>query len=95
MPLTLTLPNIVILLLSSWITLILGSMILGMTNWSLLGKNSTGRLASAIFLGGVPMYLLLVGFNIPSIGVFVGSIIWILVVSYAAGMIGGLMKKNI
>jgi hypothetical protein len=70
-------------------------MILGMTNWSILGKGNTGRLASAIFLGGVPIYLLLVGFQIPSLMVFVGALIWILVVSYVAGMIGGLMKKNL
>lgn len=95
-PLNLTLPNIAILFLSAWATLLLGSFIVGQfPKLAFLGKGNTGRMASTIFWGGVPIYLLLLGFKIPSTMVMIGSLIWIFAVAYTAGFIGGWMKKVI
>ncbi len=94
-PLHLTIPNILVLFLSAWATIFIGSLILSKTGWSLLGKSGLGRLASTIFLGGVVVYFILVGFTTSGLTVLtvVGSLIWIFAVAYLAGFIGGWMKK--
>lgn len=95
-PLNLTLPNIAILFLSAWATLLLGSFIVGsFPKLAFLGKGNIGRMASTIFWGGVPVYLLLLGFKIPSTMVLIGSLIWIFSVAFVSGWIGGWMKKVI
>jgi hypothetical protein len=95
-PLHFTLPTIGLTFLSAWATIILGTFLIGWNSkLSFLGSNSTGRTASLIFVGAIPVYLLLIGFKIPSLMTIVGSLIWIFVVSYVAGYVGGAFKKVI
>lgn len=94
-PLNFSLPNILVLFLSAFATLLVGNFLLSKTGWSFLGKTKTGKLASTIFWGGLVVYFVLVGFTTSGLtmGVIIGSLIWILAVSYLAGLIGGWMKK--
>jgi hypothetical protein len=93
-PLHFTLPNIGLTFLSAWATIILGTFLIGWNSkLSFLGNSSTGRTASLIFVGAIPVYLFLIGFKIPSLMAVIGSLIWIFAVSYVAGFIGGAMKK--
>ena len=95
-PLSFTLPTILITFLSAWATIILGTFLIGWSSkLSFLGNSSTGRTASLIFVGAIPVYLLLIGFKIPSMMTVIGSLIWIFAVSYVAGFIGGAFKKYI
>ena len=95
-PLNFTLPTIAITFLSAWATIILGTFLIGWNSkLSFLGNSSTGRTASLIFVGAIPVYLLLIGFKIPSLITVIGALIWIFAVSYVAGFIDGAFKKYI
>jgi len=58
-------------------------------------KGKTGRLASIIMWGAVPIYLLLVGFVAPTGSTFLGVAIHAFAVSWVAGYLAGFLKVQI
>lgn len=94
-PLNFTVPSILITFLSAYAVLLVGSFLLATFKKLPSFKGNTGQLASTILWGAIPIYLILVGFVIPSIAVIVGVAIHTFVVAFVAGWLGGYMKKVI
>jgi len=94
-PLNFTFPSIVITFLSAFAVLVVGSFLISTFKKLPTFKGKTGQLASTILWGAIPIYMILVGFSIPSIAVLVGLAIHTFVVAFTAGWLGGFMKKVI
>jgi len=80
--------------LSSLIAIVVGSWLI--TNMRLpVARGRTGRLASIILWGTVPVYVLLVGITIPSMSAIVGVLIYTFVAAYITGFIVDRFKLKV
>jgi hypothetical protein len=84
------------LFISAFVSLLIGGLLLDNvipSNWQF--KGTVGKLASTIIWGTVPIYLLLVGTVAPSMGTFIGLVIYTFVAAFATSLIAQMAKIQI
>jgi len=87
---------LITLLISAWVVVILGGLLIDRFNLPTFG-GKVGRLATVMIVGSIIPYLYFVGAVVPSFGVmgFVGLIIYTFAASWLAALIAGLLKIEI
>jgi len=93
--------GIVALYISALATVILGTLIIGfgfptVFKKGLFGFNgNVGRVFSTIIWGAIPVYALLVGFDLPGLMTVVAVVVHTLIVAFVATLLAGFLKLKI
>jgi len=100
LPFSLNFGTIITVYLSAVVGLIIGSFLIGQFNLpafkNFLGFNgNSGKIASTLMWGALPVYLILVGFKIPPIMSIVGILVHTVAVSLVAVWLANLVKLKI
>lgn len=82
-------PSIILVFISAFIAILIGMWLVSYfkINWA---KSKTGKLATVILVGTVPIYLLIVGFTYPGTSSLIGVAIYTLAASYIAGWLSNI-----
>lgn len=89
-PFSFSIPSLVILYVSAWATLLVGSLLLSFGLPAI--KGAKGRLMSVIWYGAAAFYLLIIGLVNPGTTALIGVAIWTFLVVMLSGWISSWFK---
>lgn len=99
-PLGFDMPTIVVTYISALVAILIGSYLISQFKLPTIKKffglnTNAGRITSILLYGAIPVYVVLVGFALPSAMTIVGVVIHTTIVAFVTGWVAGFLKLKI